>query len=57
MTRVFKPVSRFPLRATGPADRMAGFMAHLRLNGLKVGVEETGVALAALAKALPPPGG
>lgn len=49
MTRVFKPVSRFPLRATGPADRMAGFMAHLRLNGLKVGVEETGVALAALA--------
>jgi uncharacterized protein len=48
-TRVFKPVTRFPLRAVGPADRMAGFMAHLRLNGLKVGVEETGMALAALA--------
>ena len=49
MIRVFKPVTRFPARATGPADRMAGFIAHLRLNGLKVGVEETGMALAALA--------
>ena len=29
-----KPVTRFPQRAAGPADRMAGFMAHLRLNGL-----------------------
>ncbi len=48
-TRVFKPVTRFAQRAKGPADRMAGFMAHLRLNGLKVGVEETGMALAALA--------
>jgi uncharacterized protein len=48
MARVFKPVTRFPQRAAGPADRMAGFMAHLRLNGLKVGVEETGKALAAL---------
>jgi uncharacterized protein len=48
MVRVFKPVTRFPKRAAGPADRMAGFMAHLRLNGLKVGVEETGKALAAL---------
>ncbi len=49
MARVFKPVTRFPQRAGGPADRMAGFMAHLRLNGLRVGVEETGKALAALA--------
>ena len=49
MARVFKPVTRFPKRAAGPADRMADFMAHLRLNGLKVGVEETGKALAALA--------
>ncbi|WP_422048980.1 vWA domain-containing protein [Shimia sp.] len=42
-------VTRFPSRAEGLADRMAGFMAHLRMNGLPVGVAETGDALAALA--------
>lgn len=41
-------VTRFPARASGPADRMAGFMAHLRLNGLGVGVADTATALAAL---------
>ncbi len=43
-------VTRFPSRAEGLADRMAGFMAHLRMNGLSVGVAETGDALAALAE-------
>ncbi len=47
--RVHPPVTRFPARAAGPADRMAGFMAHLRANGLAVGVAETGAALEALA--------
>lgn len=42
-------VTRFPSRAEGLADRMAGFMAHLRMNGVAVGVAETGDALAALA--------
>jgi uncharacterized protein with von Willebrand factor type A (vWA) domain len=42
-------VTRFPARAEGLADRMAGFIAHLRLNGLRVGPRETGEALAALA--------
>jgi len=42
------PVTRFPTRATGMADRMAGFVAHLRMNGLKLGPGETGDALAAL---------
>lgn len=42
-------VTRFPSRAEGLADRMAGFMAHLRMNGLPLGVAETGDALAALA--------
>lgn len=42
-------VTRFPARAEGIADRMAGFIAHLRLNGLRVGPRETGEALAALA--------
>ncbi len=42
-------VTRFPSRAAGLADRMSGFMAHLRMNGLRVGPAETGDALAALA--------
>ncbi len=41
-------ISRFAGRDPGPAARMAGFMAHLRANGLRLGVAETGVALAAL---------
>ena len=42
------PVTRFPARALNTADRVAGFMAHLRLNGLSVGVAETEAALQAL---------
>lgn len=41
--------TRFPARAGGPAERMADFMAHLRMNGLKAGPRETGDSLAALA--------
>ena len=40
--------TRFPSRADGLADRMSGFIAHLRMNGLRVGPRETGDALAAL---------
>lgn len=42
-------VTRFPSRAAGLADRMAGFVAHLRMNGFAVGPRDTGDALAALA--------
>ncbi|MEX0276069.1 MAG: VWA domain-containing protein [Ruegeria sp.] len=41
-------VTRFPARASGLADRMSGFIAHLRMNGLRVGPKETADALAAL---------
>ncbi len=41
-------VTRFPSRASGLSDRMSGFIAHLRMNGLRVGPKETGDALAAL---------
>lgn len=41
-------VTRFPSRAAGVADRMSGFIAHLRMNGLRVGPRDTGDALAAL---------
>jgi uncharacterized protein with von Willebrand factor type A (vWA) domain len=44
------PATRFPARATGPAERVAGFVAHLRLNGIAVGSAETALALAALAE-------
>jgi uncharacterized protein with von Willebrand factor type A (vWA) domain len=40
--------TRFPERASGPAERLAGFMAHLRLNGIPAGLGETETALAAL---------
>ncbi len=43
-------VTRFPSRADGLADRMSGFIAHLRLNGLRVGPKETCDALVALSK-------
>lgn len=46
-------VTRFPARARGPAERLAGFMAHLRMNGLRVGVGETETALRALAAVNP----
>lgn len=42
-------VTRFAARDPGPAARMAGFMAHLRDNGLRLGVDETRLAMAALA--------
>jgi uncharacterized protein len=40
-------ITRFPLREAA-ADRLAGFMVHLRLNGMALGVQDTGLALAAL---------
>jgi uncharacterized protein with von Willebrand factor type A (vWA) domain len=44
------PVTRFPARASGPAERIAGFLAHLRLNGFRLGAGETAEALGALAE-------
>ncbi|MGX1101419.1 uncharacterized protein with von Willebrand factor type A (vWA) domain [Amorphus sp. MBR-141] len=41
-------VTRFPQRATGPAERLSGFAAHLRMNGIPAGLPETETALAAL---------
>ena len=41
-------ITRFAARDPGPAARMAGFMAHLRDNGLRLGVAETETTLAAL---------
>ena len=46
MSRVTKFASRDP----GPVARVAGFIAHLRENGLRLGVAEAGVALSALAE-------
>lgn len=40
--------TRFPARANGVADRMADFMAHLRMNGLAAGPRELQDSLAAL---------
>ncbi|MFP7672468.1 VWA domain-containing protein [Marivita sp. S0852] len=45
MTRV----TRFAARDPGPAARVAGFVAHLRENGLRLGVAEADTALSALA--------
>ncbi|MBF9061196.1 carbon monoxide dehydrogenase, partial [Rhodobacterales bacterium HKCCSP123] len=42
-------VTRFPSRAEGLVDRMVGFVAHLRMNGIALGPGETADALAALA--------
>lgn len=42
-------VTQFPDRAEGLADRVAGFVSHLRMNGFAVGPRETGDAIAALA--------
>lgn len=41
-------ITRFAARDPGPAARMAGFLAHLRAHGLRLGVAETGTALEAL---------
>ncbi len=43
-------VTKFAARDPGPAARMAGFMAHLRHNGMRLGVGETETALSALAR-------
>ena len=42
-------VTRFAARDPGPVARVAGFMAHLRANGFRLGIAETETALAALA--------
>ena len=42
------PITRFPTRADTVTDRMAGFIAHLRTNGMNVGVAETQCAMEAL---------
>jgi len=41
-------VTRFAARDAGPVARIAGFMAHLRGNGFRLGIAETETALAAL---------
>lgn len=41
-------VTRFAGRDPGPTARMAGFLAHLRHNGLRLGVQETATAMSAL---------
>lgn len=41
-------ITRFSARDPGPAARMSGFLAHLRLHGLRLGVGETDTALRAL---------
>jgi len=41
-------VTRFAGRDPGPGARMAGFLAHLRESGLRLGVQETETALKAL---------
>lgn len=46
MTRV----TRFAGRDPGPAARVGGFIAHLRDNGLRLGVAEADLALSALTK-------
>lgn len=43
-------VTKFAARDPGPAARMAGFMAHLRDNGLRLGVAETELGLRALTR-------
>lgn len=40
--------TRFPVRAENPSDRVVGFMAHLRMNGMRLGVLEVQTALNAL---------
>lgn len=43
-------VTKFAARDPGPSARMAGFIIHLRENGLRLGVAEAEIALAALAQ-------
>lgn len=42
-------VTKFAARDPGPSARVAGFIAHLRENGLRLGVAEADIAMAALA--------
>jgi uncharacterized protein with von Willebrand factor type A (vWA) domain len=42
------PVTQFPERVHNIAERMTDFMAHLRFNGINVGVAETEAGLLAL---------
>ncbi|MDX8347347.1 VWA domain-containing protein [Cognatiyoonia sp. IB215446] len=41
-------VTRFAARDPGPAARLVGFIAHLRENGLRLGVAEADLSLSAL---------
>lgn len=41
-------VTKFAARDPGPSARVVGFIAHLRENGLRLGVSEAAVAVAAL---------
>lgn len=43
-------VTKFAGRDPGPAARVTGFIAHLRENGLRLGVAEADLALAALSE-------
>jgi len=43
-------VTKFAARDPGVTARMAGFMAHLRANGLRLGVAESELALTALTR-------
>ena len=43
-------VTKFTARDPGPAARMAGFIAHLRENGLRLGVAEADTAMAAISE-------
>lgn len=46
-------VTVFPERAGGPAERMVGFVAHLRANGLALGPAQTAAAMQALRHVAP----
>lgn len=41
-------VTKFAAQDPGPSARLSGFLAHLRMNGLRIGVSETETALRAL---------
>lgn len=43
-------ITKFAARDPGPSARIAGFIAHLRENGLRLGVAEADLAMAALAE-------
>ncbi|MCG6122345.1 MAG: VWA domain-containing protein [Microvirga sp.] len=43
-------ITRFPARASGPSERIAGFVAHLRDAGMRLGSGETAAALEALTR-------